>query len=233
MPAVESPHLEVAGGNIVTVSLNRPEVLNAINTELAIALESLLTRLHECPPKPLLLRGNGEATCSGVDTAIVSGPDFETENVEFRHTIHEVFDLLRLYSGPIGFAGKGAVVGAGMVLAANSDFVVVTDDTTLMFPEIKLGLLSRPTIAILANTVGDRLAKEIVLTGEPITPERAREVGLVNRVVRNADVVEATRRYLEQTRRHDSELVASAKHTINQRDDETFWNRNEANFRGE
>nr|WP_282594761.1 enoyl-CoA hydratase/isomerase family protein [Halomarina salina] len=225
--------MEVDVGDIVTVSLNRPEVLNAIDTELATALESLLKRLHEHPPKPLLLRGNGEATCSGVDTAIVSNPDFEAENVEFRHTIHEVFDLLRLYGGPVGFAGKGAVVGAGMVLAANSDFVVLADDTTLMFPEIKLGLLSRPTMVILADTVGDRLAKEIVLTGEPITPERAREIGLVNCVVRAADVVETTRRYLDQTREYDAELVASAKHTINRRDAKTFWNRNEADLRGE
>lgn len=230
MVAENTPHLEVSEGDVLTVSLDRPEKLNAIDREMADSLHAVLSDLCDDPDKPLLVRGNGTGTCAGVDTDLVSDPDFEEAHADFQDTIHEIFDLLRLYPQPVGFAGKGTVVGGGLVFALNADFAVLAAGTELAFPEIKLGLSSRPTLRILADVVGDRMAKEVVMTGEPLPAERAREIGLVNQVVDETAVDATARAYLEKTIEYDADVVATIKRTLNQRDAGTFWRRNRADL---
>ena len=223
MVSVDSPHLHVASGAVLTITLDRPARLNAIDVELAEALRTLLEDCSDDPTEPILIEGAGDGSLAGVDTDLVSAPEFESTHADFQATIHRVFDLLRRYPRPIAVAGERAVVGGGLVFALNADFAVVSEDTTISFPEIKLGLTSTPTLHILADQIGDRLAKQLVMTGSAISAARAREVGLVNDVVAQGEAATTARAYLEQTLEHDPDIVAEIKRSLDHRHPETFW----------
>lgn len=224
MVTTDTPLVEVEESNgLVVASLNRPEKYNALNPELVEGLETLLESLHEEPSDGILFRGNGPATCAGVDTDIVSDPDYDPDQSGFQESLRNVFDLLRTYRRPTALAGHGAVVGGGVNLALCCDFTVFGEETTVQYPEIQFGIVSQETMHLMASYVGDRIAKEIVITGEAIPPERAVDVGLANAVAPEATVEERAREMLEPALEHDPELVQTAKRTLDYQDSDTFW----------
>lgn len=206
-------------GDIVEVRLNRPEKLNAVNEELERALHSELQRLSKDPERALLLTGEGRATCAGADTDMVSDPDFKEQHSHAHRYRHiENPKLLEEYPLPTAMAAKGAVVGTGFALSLCCDFVVLGEETHYSYPEIEHGIVGPPDR--IERAVGPRLTKEIMMTGDPIPPERAREMGLVNEVVPEEGVEERTRELLKRVMEHDAEVLKGLKEEI-----DSLWTR--------
>lgn len=203
--------VDIADG-IATARLNRPDKLNAVTLELLSELRDTLLELPEDEIDALLLTGAGDVTCAGMDREIVSDPAYDEKYAdEIDAATGEIYEFLTSRPYPTAVAARGALIGIGFILSLRCDFLVLGEETKLALPEVQFGIAATGTIPSLEQIVGTRAAAEIALTGEPVSPVRARELGLANRVVPNDDVDETARELLEGIAEHDSAVVRDLK----------------------
>jgi enoyl-CoA hydratase/carnithine racemase len=186
--AAETPggpvRLEVEG-EIATVTLDRPEALNSISTELARALaatfEPLTTRRDL---RAVVLTGAGDkGFCAGADLKERSRFDDHDWFVQ-REVFRRAFGAVRRCPLPTVAAVFGFALGGGCELALACDLVVAADDAALGLPEVRLGLVpAGGGTQLLARRVGRSVAKDLVLTGRRVDAAEAQRLGLVDRVV--------------------------------------------------
>ena len=195
--------------DLVTLELARPEKLNALAPPMVRGLADAFAQLEDDEGRGVLLTGQGRAMCAGMDEDIVSD-DYAEEHGDLHETLQGVYRQVEAHPGPVALAGHGAVIGAAMLVSLSCEFVVVGAETTLAIPEVSYDIASDRAASVLPGYVGRHVASELVLTGEPLAPERAREVGLVNDVVEEdaGAVREHARELLADVTRHDSEVVA-------------------------
>lgn len=172
---------------IWVVTLNRPEVLNALNDELLRDLKTAFEELHSrAEPGVVIVTGAGRAFCSGIDlsfAARLSSMSPEKLRVFIRQA-QEVFDLIESIEMPTIAAIHGYALGGGLELALACDLRIASEDTKMGLPEVRFGLI--PDLGgaqRLPRIVGLGRAKELVFTGRVIDAREAERIGLVNKVV--------------------------------------------------
>jgi 2-(1,2-epoxy-1,2-dihydrophenyl)acetyl-CoA isomerase len=169
-------------GDVGVIYLNRPESLNAVNTDL---VEDLLTALGAVAREPVgsvVLTGRGRAFCAGHDLKAVR--DDAGDLLARLHGIQEVTRRIRGLTVPVVAAVHGHAIGAGVEFALGCDLLVAAEDTRFRFPEVGLGLSVTGGVSkLLPLLVGPLKAKELVLLGEPVDAAEALRLGLVNKVV--------------------------------------------------
>ena len=178
-PAPDAPRLlvEVHAG-LATLTLNRPERLNAIDNALAQALLDALSAIAaDRSVRAVLLRGAGRAFCAGRD---VSAPPTEQDLV----LVQAVASALVRLPQPVLCAVHGWTVGAGLEWMLNADLVVAAEGTRFKLPEAALGVfVTGGLCATLPAAAGLARAKAMTLLGEPFTAAQAQAWGLVWQVV--------------------------------------------------
>ena len=175
-------------GSIVRLTLNRPEKRNALSHELLIQLELTLGKIRNDPTARVVVLGSrGPVFCAGHDLAEMVG---QTEA-----TYHELFALctrvmlgLRTLPQPVIARVQGVATAAGCQLVAACDLAVAAEEATFATPGVKIGLFCTTPMVPLVRAIPAKPALEMLLTGTPITAERAYELGLVNRVVAAGDL---------------------------------------------
>lgn len=178
------------------VTLNRPERRNALSIalmrELCEAIQSLAADPRE---RVVILRGAGSAFCAGLDLQEAADPksiDTSADCVKrLLSTIRET-SLITLCA-----AHGGAIAGGAGVMAA-CDLAVAANDLKIGFPEVRRGLVPALVSTVLCGKLRDSDVRELFLLGELISAERAREIGLVQRVVK-AEQVQAEAQQLART----------------------------------
>src|SRR3954471_3725153 len=164
---------------VAGIFLNRPEKSNALNSLL---LEALLAKLKEVEGTPglrvVVLAGNGRSFCGGAHVGGVGGLN-GASGKKFITRTHLCCDAIRNLPVPVVARLHGAVVGAGLELAAACDLRVAAEGTRFAMPEVRLGIPSVVEAALLPRLVGSGRAAWLVLTGEAINAQRAYEWGLV------------------------------------------------------
>ena len=181
----ETLALALSGEHVLVVTLNRPEVLNAINTRMGQDLLDLWTRLSVEPGETrcAVLTGAGErAFCAGGDLKERNGMSDEAWRAQ-----HELFErafvALMECPVPVIAAVNGAAYGGGMETALGCDFIYATRGARFALSEVRLGIMpGGGGTQNLPRAVGERRAKELILTAHPFTAEEAHEWGLVNRL---------------------------------------------------
>ncbi|HET7518575.1 MAG TPA: enoyl-CoA hydratase-related protein [Actinomycetes bacterium] len=184
--------VEVAG-RVATVTLNRPEALNAISTELAVALAEAVEPLATDPGvRAVVLTGAGErAFCVGADLKQRAGLDDHGWFVQ-REAFRRGFAAVRRCPLPTVAAVSGFALGGGTELAISCDLVVAADDATFGLPEVRLGLVpAGGGTQLLVRRAGRAAARDLVLTGRQVGAEEARRLGLADRVVPKGEVLTA------------------------------------------
>ncbi|WP_254764006.1 enoyl-CoA hydratase/isomerase family protein [Natrinema marinum] len=211
MAAADLVDVERADG-IATVRLNRPDKLNAVTLELLSELRDALLDLPDEEVDGLVLAGDGPATCAGMDREIVSDPAYDEKYADRIDELNDdIYGFLASRPYPTVVAARGALVGIGFIFSLHCDFLVLGAETTLALPEVQFGIASTHTVEPLERIVGTRAAKEIILTGEAIEPDRARELGLANRVVPEDEVADAALELVSGIAEHDSDAVSALK----------------------
>lgn len=176
-------------GRVEILRLNRPEARNAMSPELSLTIEAALDEIEADPEIwTVVVTGTGPIFCAGADLKVIAaggGADIETTKGGFGGLARRAFPK------PVIAAVQGPALAGGFELVLGCDLVVAADDATFGLPEAKRGLLAGGGGPIrLAHRVALAAALEIVMTGDPITAQRAYDLGLVNRVVPADQVVD-------------------------------------------
>jgi enoyl-CoA hydratase/carnithine racemase len=184
--------VEVAG-RVATVTLDRPEALNAISTELALDLAAALEPLGVDPGVgAVVLTGAGDrAFCVGADLKQRASFDDQGWFVQ-REAFRRGFAAVRRCPLPTVAAVSGFALGGGTELAISCDLVVAATDATFGLPEVRLGLVpAGGGTQLLVRRVGRSAARDLVLTGRRVGAAEALELGLADRVVPGGEVLAA------------------------------------------
>jgi enoyl-CoA hydratase len=196
--AFETLEITSHSDHVVLVTLNRPDVMNALNTQMGLDLIEYFEQISmqsQSPgqaPRCVVLTGTGErAFCAGGDLKQRDGMSNETWNAQ-----HLVFERMvrALIECPVPLIGavNGAAYGGGCEIAACCDFLYAVDSARFAQSEVKLGIMpGGGGTQTLSRAVGERRAKELMLTGKPFSAEEARQWGFVNQVFGAADLLPA------------------------------------------
>src|SRR6188474_1944939 len=182
-------------GAVAVLSINRPRVLNALNTETISELrEAVLELKGDAAVRAVILTGAGEkAFVAGADiTELTNVPAAQLK--EYAERGQDVFDLIEHMGKPVLAAINGYALGGGCELAMACTLRVAADTSRLGQPEINLGLIpGYGGTQRLSRLVGSGRALEWLLTGDQISAAEAHRIGLVNRVVPAADLMAESR----------------------------------------
>jgi enoyl-CoA hydratase len=175
-------------GAVRIVTLNRPERRNALDPPTMAELgEAFVSAQHDDAIRVIILTGTG-------DQAFCSGMDLKAFQASAGHVARtgpgaEVFTE-QFYPKPIIAAVNGAAVGGGFGFVLACDLVVAADHAVFALPEVQRGLIGAGASSRAATRLPMGVASELALTGEPMSAQRAYELGVVNRVVPAADVLD-------------------------------------------
>lgn len=178
-------------GRILTVTIDRPEALNAVNAAMHEDLARVFREVQDDPGSDVVvLTGAGRAFCAGGDVAWFQA--MIDDPAVFRRLVPEakkiVFDLLDLEK-PIICRLNGAAAGLGATLALLCDVIVAADTAKIGDPHVRMGLVAGDGGAVIwPQLVGYARAKELLLTGDMLTAHEAERIGLINRVVPAAEL---------------------------------------------
>jgi methylglutaconyl-CoA hydratase len=194
------------------VTLNRPERRNALTIELLTELTAALEQMSADPRKRILiLRGEGKAFCAGLDLQ-------ETTLLERAHRSAEMVGrtLLAISQTRLITIAQvhGAATAGGAGLMSACDFVIAAEGTKIGYPEGRRGLVAGLVMTFLRRQLRERHIRELLFTGDLIDAERAREIGLVNRVVPREELENETNRLISSIRQNAPNALANTKKLI-------------------
>jgi len=178
-------------GNVLLITLNRPEARNAVNAAVSTGLgDALHEAQHDAEVRAIVVTGAGQSFCAGADLKAISRREniFHPEHAEwgFAGFVQHVVDK------PVIAAVNGTALGGGTELALASDLVVAEERTTFGLPEVKRGLIAAAGgVFRIVEQLPRKVAMELVFTGEPMSSADALKWGLVNQVVPDGTVVDA------------------------------------------
>jgi methylglutaconyl-CoA hydratase len=204
---------------ITVLTLNRPERRNALTVELLSELNAAIRIASDQPDeRVIILRGAGAAFCTGLDLKEAADQTKAHATAEMVANMLIAISQTRLITIA---AVHGAAVAGGAGIMSACDLVVAAQGTKIGYPETRRGLVAGLVMTFLRRQVGERNMRELLLGSELIDAERAREIGLVNRVVAQADLMNEAQKFaqsvlqgapgaLSQTKRLIEELWSSS-----------------------
>lgn len=215
--AFETLTVERRGDHIEIVTMDRPEILNALNTQMARDLTTYFEALSLEPMRLrcVILTGRGpKAFCAGGDLKERHGMTVEAWNAQ-----HLVFERMAraIVNCPttVIAAINGVAVGGGCEIAAACDFIHAAESARFALPEVGLGIIpGAGGTQTVTRALGTRRAKELILTGRPFSAREACDWGLVNAVHANDALFDATLAIAERIARNAPLAVRQAKQSI-------------------
>jgi methylglutaconyl-CoA hydratase len=190
MPVVS---VEKTSPEISIVTLNRPERRNALTIELLTELCAAINVASNQPTqRVLILRGAGAAFCTGLDLKEAADTTNAHATAEMVANTLVAISQTRLVTIA---AVHGAAVAGGAGIMSACDFVVAAEKTKIGYPEVRRGLVAGLVMTFLRRQVGERNVRELLFSGELIDAARAREIGLVNRVVAADEVMREANKF--------------------------------------
>lgn len=208
---------------VATITLNRPQAKNALSAPMSAALQTQLKERNADPAvRVIVLTGAGNAFCAGGDVKNMGDrrpadmtPESRTAELKTRH--RAVGGGIANSVKPTIAALPGAAVGAGMAIALACDIRIAAQSAFLSGGYSKIGLSGDYGIAwLLTRTVGTSMARELMFTSDRIDATRAEKLGLVNRVVPDAEFAAAVRALAQQIADGPADAIRSMKDNLNE-----------------
>jgi methylglutaconyl-CoA hydratase len=178
-------------GAVARVWFNRPEAHNALSAELGEALVAALAGLRDdAACRVVVLGGRGPSFCAGADIGAMkaSANASHAENLAEATRLGAMFAALADFPKPVVGRIHGGVYGGGVGFCCACDIVVASDDAKFGLTEVRLGILPGLISPYVLRRLGDRAARELMLTGERFGAARAHELGLVHHLVPAAEL---------------------------------------------
>lgn len=170
-------------GHVGLLTVNRPEALNALNSEVVAALSKQLEEIARSDVRCVVLTGSGgKAFVAGADIAEMKDINVE-QAIEFSNTGNVMMEKLESLPAPVIAAVNGYALGGGCELALACDIRIASEKAVFGLPEVTLGILpGYGGVQRLARLIGLGRAKELAYTARRVQAQEAREIGLVNQV---------------------------------------------------
>jgi enoyl-CoA hydratase/carnithine racemase len=206
---------------VATITLNRPERLNALTFEVYRELTDTFAALREeRNVRVVIVTGAGRAFCSGGDVHDIIGELFNRDMeglLEFTRMTCELIANIRTLPKPVIASLNGTTAGAGACIALASDLRVASEDARIAFLFVKVGLAGTDMGAshLLPRIVGLSKATELLYTGDFINAAEAERIGLYNRVVPSDQLVSTTRELAEQLAGGPAFALGKTKEMLN------------------
>ena len=170
---------------IALLTLNRPDKRNAISYELIADLQHALDHVRDSSSEVLIITGAGKAFCSGMDLenlkALVGR--MHEQNVQDSRTMARLFRSIYDFPKPTIAAVNGAAIAGGTGIATICDFTLATPEAKFGYTEVRIGFVPAIVSNFLMRQVGEKHARDLLLTGRIFGSEEALRLGLVNEIV--------------------------------------------------
>lgn len=202
---------------VATVTLNRPDVYNALNDEITYELQDALKAVSKDEQvRVVVLTGEGKAFCSGQDLKAASGD----QKRSFRQSLHKrynpIITAMRNLPKPVVCRLNGVAAGAGCSLALACDVIVASEDATLIEVFINIGLVPDSGSAyFLPRTVGSNKAFELCSMGSRVKATEAVSIGLINKAVPAGELDAAVKTYTDYYAQAPTKSIGLIKKMLN------------------
>ena len=194
-------NLQLAFENgVATLTLNRPDKRNAISYELITELLRALDEVKQSPARVLILTGAGKAFCSGMDLEDLKsliGRSAE-QSMKDSRTMASVFRSLYEFPKPTIAAVNGAAIAGGTGLALLCDFTLAVPEAKFGYTEVRIGFVPGIVSTFLLRQVGEKIARDLLLTGRIFDAEEALRLGLITRIVPQEELMRRVRELAAQ-----------------------------------
>lgn len=204
-------------GTTALVTFNRPEVLNAMNTETVQELGSAVTALERNQAvRTIVLTGAGRAFIAGADISEMSTKT-PAQARDYSALGHRVMRLIQCLNKPVIAAVNGFALGGGTEVVLSCDIAIASEQAKFGLPEAILGIIPGwGATQRAARLIGTARTKELIFTGEIIDARKAFEIGLINRVVPHEQLMDATFALAQKIAEQGPLALAMAKRAINE-----------------
>lgn len=198
--------------NIATLTLNRPAARNALSMGLMEVLDAALSDIAgDRDVKVVIIAANGPAFCAGHDLREIRATPTRTAYEAVFATCSRLMQRIVGLPKPVIAQVHGVATAAGCQLVASADLAVAAASARFATPGVDIGLFCSTPMVALSRAIGRKLAMEMLLTGDMVTADRAQALGLVNRVVPDQQLAQATRALAAQIAAKSPLTVALGK----------------------
>jgi methylglutaconyl-CoA hydratase len=180
---------------LATITLNRPEKRNAISFELISDLLGALDEIKTSAARVLIVTGAGKAFCSGMDLENLKSLIGRTpeQSLEDTRTMASLFRTLYEFPMPTFAAVNGPAIAGGTGLALLCDFTLAVPDAKFGYTEVRIGFVPAIVATFLLRQVGEKIARDLLLTGRIFDAEEAKRIGLLTEIVPPERLMERAR----------------------------------------
>src|SRR5947208_1654094 len=207
--------LDIAG-NLATITLNRPEKRNAISTQMMAELQTALDQIEKSHARVAILTGNGKAFCAGMDLDMLAciAKQSPAENQEDSRRIAKLFRRIWSFPRPLIAAVNGAAFAGGCGIATLCDFTLAVPEAKFGYTEVKIGFLPAIVSVFLTRQIGDKRARDLLLTGRLVDAAEAKQLGLVSEIVERGQLMARAQQLTEQLSAASPSSLTRAKRLL-------------------
>jgi methylglutaconyl-CoA hydratase len=203
-------------GGVATITLNRPEKRNAISFELIDDLLRALDEVSKSDAVVLILTGAGKAFCSGMDLDNLKGllgrsPE---QNQQDSQTMARLFRTLYEFPKVTIAAVNGPAIAGGSGLALLCDFTVAVSDAKFGYTEVRIGFVPAIVSTFLLRQVGEKQARDLLLTGRIFGADEALRLGLINEIVPADSLLKRAKELAAQIMENSSSSLRATKQLL-------------------
>jgi len=180
----ETLTLELSG-QLATLTLNRPGKRNAISSRMISELQSALDQIEHGHTRVAIITGAGKSFCAGMDLEMLSAIATQSaaENMDDSRRMARMFRRVWSFSKPLIAAVNGAALAGGCGIATLCDFTLAVPEAKFGYTEVKIGFLPAIVSVFLTRQIGDKHARDLLLTGRLVHADEAAKLGLISEIV--------------------------------------------------
>ena len=205
-------------GPLAVVTLNRPDKRNAISYDLIDELLRALKDVEDSPAQILILTGSGKAFCSGMDLDNLRSITARTpeENYADSSTMARLFRSLYEFPKVTIAAVNGPAIAGGCGLATLCDFTLASTEATFGYTEVRIGFIPAIVSIFLSRQIGEKHARDLLLTGRIMNADEAYRLGLVNEIAAAEQLMDRARELASSLMQNSPASLLATKRLLTQ-----------------